>query len=203
MLEHKNMLEALNSGAIDYIKKPIEKIELLSRVKNMLNLVDINNKYLKSELEKSELEKKHLEDKIKQANKEISARVLLLGKYNELLRNTSQLLKKLPTCTNSNHCKPHIDEIIVNITSSIYNQNWENMVISFEKIYPSFFTNLKDKFPSLTKNEIRICAFLKLELTTKEICNVTMQSYRAVEIARHRMRTKMGLSKEESILDYL
>lgn len=203
MFDQQYINKALVSGAIEFIKKPIDKFELIARVKNMLKLIELNRKFLKSELEKSEIEKKFLEEKIEQANNEISSRMLMLGKYNELLKNTSELLKKLPKCTNSGICKPHIEEIIVNITTSIYNQNWENMVISFEKLYPSFFTRLKEKYPTLTKNEVKICAFLKLDLTTKEICNVTMQTYRAVEMARHRLRSKMGLNKDENIKDFL
>jgi len=199
MLKMQDLVTALNAGAIDYLKKPIEPIELLARVNSMLRLVDTYKLLIKEREEKIALEKKLLENKIEQYNKEINSRVLLLGKYNELLKNTAALLRKMPNCTNQSLCKPHIEEIISNINVSIFNENWEDFIISFEKLHPSFFTKLLKKHPKLTKNEIKICALLKLDLTTSEIAAITQQSQRAVEMARFRLRAKMKMKKNEDI----
>jgi len=202
MLKKEHLAEALNKGAIDYLKKPVDEVELIARINSILRYKELNNQYLTELNTKKELEKKILEEKVEKADKEISTRVLMLSKYNELLKNTAEKLRKLPTCTNSNFCKPHIADIVSGITTNILNENWENMIITFEKLYPSFFTDLMLKYPDLTKNETRLCALLKLGLSTKEISAITMQSQRAVEMARYRLRTKMNLNTDDNFVNY-
>jgi tetratricopeptide (TPR) repeat protein len=73
----------------------------------------------------------------------------------------------------------------------------------FNHIYLRFFEKLLNDFPNLTLNERRLVAFLKLQLTTKEISIVTGQSVRAIEIARTRIRKKVGLTKSyQSLYDF-
>lgn len=203
MLKKEHFAEALNKGAIDYIKKPVDEVELIARINSIIRYKELYNQYLIEFDNKKELEKKLLEEKVEKADKEISTRVLMLSKYNELLKNTAEKLRKLPTCTNGNLCKPHIADIVSDITTNIFNENWENMIISFEKLYPSFFTDLMSKHSDLTKNETRLCALLKLGLSTKEISAITMQSQRAVEMARYRLRTKLNLNSDENFVNYL
>ena len=121
-----------------------------------------------------------------------------MTKYNEALKNTAEQLKKIAYCKNDKEKKDLVADILSNITNSIFNENWENMIISFEKIYPSFFTDLSNKYPSLTKNETKLCALLKLGLSTKEISSVTMQSQRAIEMARYRLRKKLDIDKNNN-----
>lgn len=198
MLKKENLINALNNGAIEYIKKPVDEVELLARVNSILRYVKIQREYNLEQESKKELETQILEERIALAEKEISTRVLMLSKYNEVLKNTAEQLKKLAYCKNEKENKALIADIITNITNSIFNENWENMIISFEKLYPSFFTDLSEKYPNLTKNETKLCALLKLGLSTKEISSVTMQSQRAIEMARFRLRNKLNLSKNDN-----
>jgi tetratricopeptide (TPR) repeat protein len=71
----------------------------------------------------------------------------------------------------------------------------------FNKIYVGFFEKLLKDFPELTVNERRLAAFLKLQLTTKEIITITGQSVRAVEIGRTRLRKKLELTKSNKNLN--
>jgi len=203
MLKIEDLSIALNAGAIDYLRKPVEPIELLARINSMLRIIDTYKLLLKEREDRIEFEKKILAEKIEIQNNEINSRVLMLGKYNEILKNTSDMLRKLPTCLNKSNCKPQIESILANINSTIFNENWEDFILSFEKLHPSFFTKLLHRFPDLTRNEIKLCALLKLDLSTKEISAITMQTQRAVEMARFRLRAKMNLEKDELINNYL
>jgi tetratricopeptide (TPR) repeat protein len=70
----------------------------------------------------------------------------------------------------------------------------------FGNIYVGFFEKLLREYPSLSLNERRLCAFLKLQLTTKEISVITGQSVRAIEMARTRLRKKLALTNSEKNL---
>ncbi len=202
MLEQQHIVEALNLGAIDFIKKPIEKTEFIARVSTMMQFVEINNLYLKGQIEKSEIEKKLIEEQLIGVTKEAEARIFLVLKYNELLTNSLDLLKDIPNCECCK-CANQIENVISTISTGIYNHNWENLVVSFDRLYPTFFKRLNETYPFLSKNETRLCAFIKLKISTKEICALTMQEYRAVEMSRHRLRKKMGIARDKQIFDFL
>ena len=72
-------------------------------------------------------------------------------------------------------------------------QIWEELEQHFENISDTFYKNLVSDFPNLTKNERKLSAYLRLNLSTKDIASLTLQSYRSIEIARTRLREKLGL----------
>jgi len=75
--------------------------------------------------------------------------------------------------------------------------------VQFGIVFEDFFEQLKLRYPSLTPNERRLCAFLKLQLSTKEIATITGQSLRAVEIGRTRLRKKLQLTNADvSLSDF-
>lgn len=203
MQRSEDLSFALETGAIDYIRKPIEPVELNARVNAMLKFIETYKQLVIERENISKLEKKFLEEKIIQQNNELSNRLLLINKYTEVIRNTAELLKKMPTCINRTLCKPHIEGIISNINSLNFNEKWEEFYITFEKLYPTFFTKMLEKYPDLTKNELRLTALLKLNLSTKEISTITQQSVRAVEMGRFRLRQKLNLQKDDIINNFL
>jgi DNA-binding CsgD family transcriptional regulator len=77
---------------------------------------------------------------------------------------------------------------------------WDEFEIRFLKTHAGFFDNLLSAYPGLTVNERRLCAFLRLDMTTKEIAVITGQSIRAIEIARTRLRKKLNLTETEKSL---
>lgn len=74
---------------------------------------------------------------------------------------------------------------------------------SFEHISPNFYLTLSERFPDLTARDLRLCAFLHLGLTTKEIAALTYREVRSVESARNRLRKKLGLELTDDLTAYL
>jgi DNA-binding CsgD family transcriptional regulator len=66
-----------------------------------------------------------------------------------------------------------------------------------------FFSKLKKRYPTLTPNDLRLCSYLRMNFTTKEIANLSNISTRAVEIARYRLRSKLGLSHDVNLTEFL
>ncbi len=74
---------------------------------------------------------------------------------------------------------------------------WEEFEIRFNKVNNDFYQKLSARFPDLTSNEKRLCAFLFMDMNTKEIASITGQSNEAIVKARTRLRRKLGISNQE------
>ena len=86
-----------------------------------------------------------------------------------------------------------IDETIDELRRSTNENTWDNFLIHFEKVHELFFSNLSLICDNLTLNDKRLSAFLRLKMTTKEIASITNVNIRSVEMARHRLRKKLGI----------
>ena len=73
----------------------------------------------------------------------------------------------------------------------------------FETVHPEFFKNLKIKHPNITSNELRLCAYLLMNLNNKEIALLLYISNDAVQKAKYRLKKKLSLTSEDKLLDYL
>ena len=82
-------------------------------------------------------------------------------------------------------------------------KEWENFSTHFDKVHCDFVAGLKEKHPAITGNELKLCAYLRMNLSTKEIAQLMNISVRGVEISRYRLRKKLGISSEVNLFDYL
>ncbi|MDE7071815.1 MAG: LuxR C-terminal-related transcriptional regulator, partial [Bacteroidales bacterium] len=82
-------------------------------------------------------------------------------------------------------------------------EQWQEFESRFERVHISFLKNLQKQYPDLSPTEKRLCAFLRLNMTTKEIANIMHVSSRAVEQSRYRLRKKLGLKKKQDINTFL
>jgi DNA-binding CsgD family transcriptional regulator len=73
----------------------------------------------------------------------------------------------------------------------------------FGKVHRSFYEKLNEQYPNLTANERKICAFLKLNMSNKDIANITFQSDDALKKARLRLRQKLGIDRETNLAVFL
>lgn len=84
------------------------------------------------------------------------------------------------------------------------NQNfWDIFQVSFERVHPNFIANIRKKHPDLTKGEIRMCTFIVIGLTSKEIAMLTSRSTRTVESMKYRLSKKLGMTPGQSLENYL
>jgi tetratricopeptide (TPR) repeat protein len=152
----------------------------------------------------SELEKQKLELELEFRNKELSTHVLYLLKKNEFI---STLVQKLMAFVKSDMDEAGreawIQEILREMKSNIDNTVWNEFEVRFQQVHQEFYQKLMQKYPDLTPNEIKICAFLKLNMTSKDISAITFQSVKSLEVARHRLRKKMGIDRDENLVSVL
>jgi DNA-binding CsgD family transcriptional regulator len=87
--------------------------------------------------------------------------------------------------------------------SNVDNTSWDEFEIRFHQVHQDFYKKLSEKIPNLTPNEKRLCAFLRLNMTTKEIAGITFQSIKSIQVARTRMRKKMDIERDENLISFL
>jgi DNA-binding CsgD family transcriptional regulator len=80
---------------------------------------------------------------------------------------------------------------------------WEDFNVRFREVHSEFYNRLSNDFPGLTPNEIRLCAFIKLNLTTKEIAQISHKTEHSIKIARYRLRQKLGLVRDENLTVFI
>jgi NADH:ubiquinone oxidoreductase subunit 3 (subunit A) len=143
-----------------------------------------------------QLEKSKLEEDMIMKNKELTTNVMYLLQKNELINNISVRLLKLKDSMKEEN-KKAVQGIIHDLQSIADKDIWEEFELRFQNVHQGFYDNLKKRFPDLTPSEIKLAAFLKLNMTTKEISSITGQAANSIETARYRLRKKLGITNQE------
>lgn len=134
---------------------------------------------------------------VEKKNRELENVTANLIKKNELLNNLSKEIKKLP---NQQNLKPLLLFIDKNRNES---KDWQIFEEAFNNADKEFINKLKNKHPNLTHNDLKLCAYLRLNLSSKEIAPLLNISVRSLEIKRYRLRQKLDLPHETNLTDYI
>jgi DNA-binding CsgD family transcriptional regulator len=81
--------------------------------------------------------------------------------------------------------------------------DWDSFAQNFDAVHNEFLSRLKAKHPNLSPSDLKLCAYLKLNLTTKEIAPLLNISVRGVEISRYRLRKKLDLANDVNLNDFM
>ncbi len=158
-------------------------------------------KLQKNKTAKRVAENELLTKKLEEKNKELTNSAIQMLQTSEVLQTTQKELSELNSGTETS------DNKISNILADLRKSSKSFGKAEFEKIFmeteEGFYKKLLSEFPDLTKNELRLCAFLKLNLSSKEISDITHQSPHSIVVARSRLRKKLRLSNSESLNNFL
>lgn len=161
-------------------------------MRNRIQRSKLQQEKLALERKNLKLERITLEENLESKEKELTAKSLFLLKNTELIaRITENLQKARPTFSREN--QQLIQEIISDLRSNQHNIGWEEFELHFTKVHSQFYETLQQKFPRLTPNEKKLCAFLRLNMSTKDISAITNQSVNSITVARTRLRKKLGI----------
>lgn len=149
------------------------------------------------------LENKNLEMELEHRNKELTTQVLYLINKNELLSSITEKLLSIKGKIVLPENQAEIKEIIHELETNIDNTVWKEFEVRFQNVQQDFYRKLHEKYPNLSANETKLCAFLKLNMTTKDISSITFQSIKSIEMARSRLRKKMGISRDHNLIKIL
>ena len=141
------------------------------------------------------LRNEKLSQEVESKNRELAISTMSIIKKNEILNS----IKKELLVENSDESK-----VVKIIDANINNtKDWEFLEEAFNNADKDFLKKIKNIHPNLTPNDLRFCAYLRLNLSSKEIAPLLNISSRSVEVKRYRLRKKIGLSHESSLSDYI
>jgi tetratricopeptide (TPR) repeat protein/DNA-binding CsgD family transcriptional regulator len=146
------------------------------------------------------LEKQNLRMELDFRNKELSTHVLYLLRKNEFISSIINKLLSLKKSRDNPENDQWIQDILREMQSNLDNTVWSEFEMRFQQVHQDFYQKLLEKYPDLTPNEIKICAFLKLNMTTKDISAITFQSVKSIQVARNRLRKRMGITRDENLV---
>ncbi|WP_169578105.1 helix-turn-helix and ligand-binding sensor domain-containing protein [Salinimicrobium xinjiangense] len=184
------ILFLLGLAGIHYSYRRRHKNIIKAREKNL------RMKNLEAEQEIIRLQKEHLERDMAEKNGQLAASTMSIIKKNEFLSNLKDELKGAGD--------PDVKKVIKTIDRELREEdNWKMFKEAFKNADKEFFDKIKAKHPELTSNDLRLCAYLRLNLSSKEIAPLVNISVKSVEIKRYRLRKKMNLPREVNLTDYI
>ncbi|MCM1169763.1 MAG: tetratricopeptide repeat protein [Bacteroides sp.] len=127
-----------------------------------------------------------------QRNREITSKAIQIQQKNKAISDSIAELSQSRHGLKKND-QSVINNVIRKLSTSINDNAWNEFELRFEQVHTGFFKSLNEKFPNLSPNEKKLCAYLKLGMTSKEIANLTHTTVGSVEQARFRLRKKLGL----------
>lgn len=168
-------------------------------------IVEQKEAFHKKEKELMQDKERGLELELDYKNRQLTAYTLNLARNNELIARISEELKLilLGLSPRDKEKTMRIKNLLSTLHQYSSGMDWEEFRLYFQEVHQSFEKNLSQAFPDLSPNDKKICALLKLGLSTKDIASVTFRELRSVESARNRLRKKMGLAPEVNIINFL
>ncbi len=170
--------------------------------KHKLQISKTESQKQELELAKKALENENLEKDLELRHKELTTNAMNLIRNIEINANLFQELNNLiPTADQDQ--KEKIRDIIRSYKIISQDKGWKEFELRFGQVHKSFYQNLSKRFPDLSPNEKKLCAFLRLNMTTKDIALLTFKSVNTINQARKRLRKKMNLSPNENLITFL
>ncbi len=170
-----------------------------SKIKNS----QLRNDHLELQQISLQLQAKNLNMELDHKSKELTTTVLYLFKKNELITHIIEELYELKNRMLPEN-KTLLNRIVKSLNGLTTDNSWSEFETRFNEVHNDFYVVLQNQFPDITPNERKLCAFLKLNMTSKEISSLTGQSIRSIDVARTRLRKKLNLTNSTvNLVDFL
>jgi tetratricopeptide (TPR) repeat protein len=177
-------------------KETLMQITILSLISGLIiTLLFFSRHRIKSKI--VFLEKQSIEKELQFKDKELTINLISLIKKNELLTEISHKLFEIGKSAKKDETIEAINKIHRELRNSADDKMLKEFTLRFQEIHSGFYEVLLQKFPELTQNELKLCAFLRLNMSSKEISDLTGQRILTLDQARYRLRKKLGISNSE------
>lgn len=162
----------------------------------------------KKEKEVVKLRNQQLEMELKHKASEIADSTMNLVRKNDMLQAIDDSMEDLSEGIRREDSKASLTKKISDIRKEIYlhqndDENWDKFEQNFNLVYDNFMAKLTARYPNLKLNDIKLCAYLKMGLSSKEIASLLNTAVRSVETARYRLRKKLNLNSGENLSDFI
>lgn len=206
MKETSHLKQAFDSGAVDFIRKPYDTTELKARADTALRIKEYQKRQTYQQLEiqiHHQRERLKLQEKLKNQQSELNAQAIFEQKYQKLFSELNHDLKCLREEL-KDVTVPSMFRLEKGIRQGLKTQKRsKSFLYHFKKADPTFFKTLNRLGLQLTNQDMRYCAYFKLNLNYQEIAD--MQGVEVTSVRRHvyRLRKKLGLDQTQDIRSYV
>ena len=150
------------------------------------------------------LRNEKLQDEISFKSQELANSTMLIIKKNEFLLDLKRVLKSQKNQLESRFPDKYYFDLVKKIDDNIASHDdWKTFETNFERAHEEFIKRLKAGYPKLTPGDLRLCAYLRMNLSSKEIAPLLGISVRGLENHRYRLRKKMGLDVDINLSEFL
>ena len=185
-------------------KKKRERLLKKEKRKQKERISRLEVQKLKDEKTMLALEQDKLQLEIKNRNQELAFSTYNNIKKNDLLINLKNHIFKLNDVKKEKELSPKMRSIVKRIDIELKETyDWVKFEFHFKKSNPDFFSKLDDLHPDLTPNDIRICAFIKLNIPNKQMASLLNINPKSLEMTRYRLRKKLGLAERSNLYNYI
>ncbi|MBP1221479.1 LuxR C-terminal-related transcriptional regulator [Flavobacterium sp. 1355] len=176
----------------------IQKLKLQAEeLKHQREILEMELK-TENELNLQEYEKHILELELQTKSSEVAGKSLSIAKQSEMIENIQNILDSEK---DFNKLKSEIKKAIK--INEVNKHEWEIFETNLNQIHNEFIITLTKKFPNLTPKDVKLCVYLKMNLSSKEIAPMMNISFRGVELHRYRLRKKLNLTQDENLSKFL
>ncbi len=158
----------------------------------------------KKEKELIRLRNEKLNAEISHKSEELANSTMSIIKKNEFLLDLKRIVIEQKEQLGSRYPDKYHQHILSKIDDNISSSDdWKLFETNFERAHEQFLKKMKDDFPDLTAKDLRLCAYLRMNLSSKEIAPLLGISVRGVENHRYRLRKKIGLEHDDNLIDLI
>jgi cbb3-type cytochrome oxidase subunit 3 len=177
--------------------------------------IELNEQKVKHEAETSEkkkeikeLKNQQLQYELRHKSQELASSTMNLIRKNEILLEIKDNITKVTDDIKSSHDSTTILSRLVKMERSIKqnlenDNNWKRFEENFDLVYENYLKRLGEMYPELNTADKKLCAYLKMDLSSKDIAPLLNMSVRSVEMSRYRLRKKMDLDRDMNLGEFL
>lgn len=152
----------------------------------------------------SKLEKEKLELQIQSKNQELASSTMHIVQKGEILRKLKEDIKKIAKSANDKDLAKQLEKVIQKVSADErLDEDWSQFAKHFDQVHSQFLQRLRSDYPQLTPKDRRLCAYLRMNLSSKEMAALMNISVRSVEVARYRLRKKLALDSEINLVEFM
>lgn len=180
-------------------EKEVNKLELEKSEAENRCLVE----EMKANEEKNQLKQEQLQRELEHKNRELASNAMHVVNKNSILSNIKVLVHSIPY-KEDRGVENKIKSISELIESNInFDNDWDTFKLHFEEVHGDFFHNVKEKHPDLNQGDLRLCAYILINLNAKEIAQILYISPDSIRKRKQRLREKLEIDKDIDLFDYL
>ncbi|NDW08740.1 triple tyrosine motif-containing protein [Dysgonomonas sp. 520] len=195
-----------------FVKKKSEKGARMMEAQKQKEMDEQEERFLEEQREKEKeiiaLKNQRLQYDLRHKSQELASSTMNLIRKNEILQEINENIDKISSALKNSDESTDIKKKLIKMQHDIKlnierDDNWKKFEENFDMVYENYLKRLSERFSSLTVNDKKLCAYLKMGLSSKEIAPLLNMTFRSVEMSRYRLRKKMDLERDVNLTDFL